>query len=68
VNADDAGPPSATAASACLEGTRDLICPSFPGRPGGDIDWEPLEDSHYIVYLVKRAYIFVFARTVTSPG
>jgi hypothetical protein len=35
----------------------------FPGRPSGDIDWEPLEDSHYIVYLVKHAYIF-FARTV----
>jgi hypothetical protein len=35
----------------------------FPGRPDGDIDWEPLEDSHHIVYPVKHpAYTFVFAR------
>jgi hypothetical protein len=34
----------------------------FPEHPDGDIDREPLEDSHHVVYLVKRrAYAFAFA-------
>jgi hypothetical protein len=34
----------------------------FCEPPHGDVDWEHLEDSHHVVYLVKRpAYAFVFA-------
>jgi hypothetical protein len=34
----------------------------FPEHPDGDIAREPLEESHQVVYLVKRrAYAFVFA-------
>jgi hypothetical protein len=34
----------------------------LPERPDGDIDWKHLEDSHHVVYLVKRpAYTFVLA-------
>jgi hypothetical protein len=34
----------------------------FCERPDGDIDREHLEESHHVVYLVKRpAYAFVFA-------
>ena len=33
----------------------------FCERLDGDIDWEHLDDSHHVVYLVKRpAYAFVF--------
>jgi hypothetical protein len=34
----------------------------FCERADDDIDWEHLEESHHVVYLVKRpAYAFVFA-------
>jgi hypothetical protein len=40
----------------------------FPERPDGDIDWERLEDSHHVVYLVKRpAYTFVLAKPRALP-
>jgi hypothetical protein len=40
----------------------------FPERPDGDINWESLEDSHHVVYLVKRpTYTFVLAVPRTLP-
>jgi hypothetical protein len=40
----------------------------FRERPDGDIDWQHVEDSHHVVYLVKRpAYAFVFAAPRILP-
>jgi hypothetical protein len=40
----------------------------LPERPDGAIDWEHLEDSHHIAYLVKRpAYTFILAVPKTLP-
>src|ERR687888_342123 len=45
-----------------LERNQRFYMSLFRERPDGDIYWEHLEDSHHVVYLVKRpAYAFVFA-------
>lgn len=37
-------------------------------HPGGDVDWAHIEETHHVVYLVKRkAYGFVFAVPKTPP-
>ena len=42
---------------------------SFLERPHGGMDWEHLEDSHHVVYLVKRpAYALVLAMPRTPPA
>ena len=40
----------------------------FPERIDGDIDREPLDESHHVVYLVKRpAYTLILAVPKTLP-